>query len=96
MIKKFLTMYELLCMIQHGTQPDTIYIKNENGTDTEAHWVYIAKEYLTKDGNSLWFKLRKETIFLSRSFYYYIPPTSASLMYASAFSSITSHRPRCW
>lgn len=71
MNKKFLTMCELLCMIQHGTQPDTIYIKNDNGTDTEAHWVIVAKEYMTKDGNSLWFKLRKETIFLSRTFYYY-------------------------
>lgn len=74
MIKKFLTLNELLCMIQHGTQPDTIYVNNENGTDTEVHWVNIAKEYLTKDGNSLWFKLRKETLFLSRSFYYYINP----------------------
>ena len=74
MIKKLLTLNELLCMIQHGTQPDTIYVKNENGTDKEAHWVYIAKEYMTKDGYSLLFKLNKETIFLSRSFYYYINP----------------------
>ena len=74
MIKKLLTMNELLCMIQHGTQPETIYIKNENGRDTEAHWVNITKEYLTKDGYSLLFKLNKETIFLSRTFYYYINP----------------------
>lgn len=71
MNKKFLTLCELLCMIQHGTQPDTIYIKNENGTDKEAHWINMTKEYLTKEGNSILFKLRKETIFLSRSFYYY-------------------------
>lgn len=73
-IKKSLTMNEILCMMQHGTQPDTIYIENENGTITEAHWNIFAKEYLTKEGNSLWFKLRKETIFLSRSFYCYIEP----------------------
>lgn len=71
MTKRFLTLCELLCMIQHGTQPDTIYIKNENGKDTEAHWINITKEYLTKEGNIILFKLRKETIFLSRSFYYY-------------------------
>jgi hypothetical protein len=74
MIKRFLTMNEILCMMQHGTQPDTIYVKNENGTDTELHWISFAKEYLTKEGNSILFKLRKETIFLSRSFYYYISP----------------------
>lgn len=71
MIKKYISVYDLITKIKEGTQPSELYVKNSNDKITALKWSNIAQAYMTHEYNYIQVTISVDTLFTPNSLFYY-------------------------